>query len=318
MPRFARSDIAVAALVAAAFLFGALGFAGFSEALSNSLLFVAWSLTLLTLFMLAIRVPLRGRGSRWSAWMPSALIAVAAIAVVIAANVALYRHDVHFDVTREGRNTPPQQLTEVIDHLHVPLALTYFYNAGDAERACGPGSGSRSRRETIRFWRSAPSISTRSRDLRATSACIPTTRRCCRPATARSLVENVTDAARLGYAAMRVLRERPETICFMTGHGETVSPDAGPFSLQPRRNAAGARYAGRRRRARCRAGAARPAAARAERDRLRYARDRHGGDEQRFRPIAPSLPRSAHARHSRRAKRTCWSSICRAAVDYCC
>ena len=35
--------------------------------------------------------------------------------VVIAANVALYRHDVHFDATREGLNTPPQQLTDVAD-----------------------------------------------------------------------------------------------------------------------------------------------------------------------------------------------------------
>ena len=122
MPRFARSDIAVAALVVAAFVFGTLGFAGFGDQVSNSLLFVAWSLTLLTLFMLAIRVPLRGSGSRMSAWAANGLIVCAAIAVVIAANVALYRHDVHFDATREGRNTPPQQLTDVIDHLRAPLA----------------------------------------------------------------------------------------------------------------------------------------------------------------------------------------------------
>ena len=132
MPRLAQSDIAVAALVVGAVLFGLLGFAGFNETVSNSLLFVAWSLTLLTLFVLAIRVPLRGRGPRWSALVPSMLIACTGIAVVIAANVALYRHDVHFDVTREGRNTPPKQFTDVIDHLRTPLSLTYFFNAGDA------------------------------------------------------------------------------------------------------------------------------------------------------------------------------------------
>ena len=38
-------------------------------------------------------------------------------AITIAANVALYRHDVHFDVSREGRNTPPAQFTAVIDNL---------------------------------------------------------------------------------------------------------------------------------------------------------------------------------------------------------
>jgi ABC-2 type transport system permease protein len=50
---------------------------------------------------------------------------------VIVANMALYRHDVHFDVSREGRNTPPPQFTAVIDHLQAPLSLTYFYNNGD-------------------------------------------------------------------------------------------------------------------------------------------------------------------------------------------
>src|SRR6185437_12391992 len=100
-----------------------IGFAGFSDEISNSLLFVALSLTLLALFMLAIRLPLRAGGSRFSAWATNALVASAAIAVVVAANVALYRHDVHFDVTREGRNTPPRQLTDVIDRLRVPLSL---------------------------------------------------------------------------------------------------------------------------------------------------------------------------------------------------
>jgi hypothetical protein len=223
MPRLARSNIAVAAQVAAALLFGLLGFAGFNEKLSNSLLFVAWSLTLLTLFVLAIRVPLRGRGSRWSVWMPSALIASAAIAVVIAANVALYRHDVHFDVTREGRNTPPKQLTEVIDHLHAPLALTYFYNADDANALA------------VTDWitiaaRNHPLLTFRAIDLdkepglardigvHAYNTAV------LRAGDRQVLVENVTDAARLGYAAMRVLRERPETICFITGHGETFRP----------------------------------------------------------------------------------------------
>src|SRR5690349_13808549 len=127
--RLTRSDLIVAALIAAAFLFGALGFAGFGVRISNSLLFATWSLSLLTLFALAVRLPLRGRGSRWMAWAANALIVCGTFAVVIAANVALYRHDVHFDATREGLNTPPQQLTDVVDQLRSPLSLSYFYNA---------------------------------------------------------------------------------------------------------------------------------------------------------------------------------------------
>src|SRR6185312_8582081 len=122
MSRFARSDLVLAALVAAAILFGTLGFAGLSERISNSLLFAAWLLALLTLFALAVRLPLRGRGSRWTAWGANALIVCGAVGVAAAANVALYRHDVHFDATREGLNTPPQQLTDVVEELSSPLA----------------------------------------------------------------------------------------------------------------------------------------------------------------------------------------------------
>ena len=130
MPKPGRSDIVVAVLLVGAIALGALGFAGFTDDTANSLLFAAWTLALLALFMLALRLPLRGSGSRLSAWLTTALVAGAALAIVVAANVALFRHDVHFDVSREGRNTPPAQLTTVVDNLRVPLALTYFYNAG--------------------------------------------------------------------------------------------------------------------------------------------------------------------------------------------
>ena len=59
-----RSNIVVAVLVVGAIALGALGFAGFAEETANSLLFAAWTLALLALFMLALRLPLRGRGSR--------------------------------------------------------------------------------------------------------------------------------------------------------------------------------------------------------------------------------------------------------------
>src|ERR1700750_619506 len=113
--RLTRSDLIVAALIAAAFLFGALDVWGLADSISSSLLLAAWSLPLLTLFPLAVRLPLRGRGSRWTAWTANALIVCGALGVVIAANVALYRHDMHFDATREGLNTPPQQLAVVVD-----------------------------------------------------------------------------------------------------------------------------------------------------------------------------------------------------------
>jgi len=228
MWRVARSDLVVAALVVGAVVFGALGFTGFGGGISNSLLFVAWWLSLLALFMLALRLPLRGRGSRVSAWIANALIVCTAIAVTVAANVALYRHDAHFDVTREERNTPPRQLTDVIDQLHVPLSLTYFYNAGDPNALAV--------RDLIEIAsRNRPYLTFHGVDLDKepglardigvhsyNTAVLQAGDR-------RVLVENVTDAARLGYAALRVLRQRAETICFVIGHGETFRPMPGHF-----------------------------------------------------------------------------------------
>jgi ABC-type uncharacterized transport system len=228
MSRFSRSDLIVAALVAAAILFGALGFAGFSVRLSNSLLFAAWSLTLLTLFALAVRLPLRGRGSRWMAWGANALIVCGALGVMTAANIALYRHDVHFDATREGLNTPPQQLTDLVDQLRLPLSLTYFYNASDPNAlATRDVIETAARNHRLLTFRAIdldkePGLA---RDIGVHSYNTAVLQAAGR----KVLVENVTDAARLGYAALRVLRERAETICFVTGHGETFRPMPGHY-----------------------------------------------------------------------------------------
>jgi hypothetical protein len=228
MSRFSRSDLVVAALIAAAVLFGALGFAGYGERTSNSLLFAAWLLTLLTLFALAVRLPLRGRGSQWTAWAANALIVCGALGAAIAANVALYRHDVHFDATREGQNSPPRQLTDVVDQLRSPLSLVYFYNASDPNALAV--------REMIEIAaRNHPLLAFRAIDLDkepglARDIGVHSYNTAVLQAGDRkALVENVTDAARIGYAALRVLRQRAETICFVTGHGETFRPMPGHY-----------------------------------------------------------------------------------------
>ena len=111
-------------------MLGALGFAGFTEDIANSLLFAAWSMALsrCSCWRCACRCAAAARV--WSMWVATMLVPALRSAVVIVANVALFRHDVHFDLSREGRNTPPQQFTTVVDHLQRPLSLTYFYNAG--------------------------------------------------------------------------------------------------------------------------------------------------------------------------------------------
>ena len=231
MPRFSRSDIVVAVLVVGAIALRRRSALRASPTIpSNSLLvrgLVAGAARRCSCLRCAL--PLRGGGSRLSAWVTTALIAAAAIAVVIAANVALFRHDVHFDVTREGRNTPPAQLTDVIDHLRAPLSLTYFYNTGDANAIAGEGADHDRGATAIRCSRSAPSISTRSRGLRATSACTPTTPRCCKPATARCWSKTSPMPRALAMRRCARFGSGVETICFITGHGETFRPTPAHF-----------------------------------------------------------------------------------------
>ena len=228
MLRAGRSNIVVAALVVGAIACGALGFTGLSEEVANSLLFATWALTLLALFMLALRLPLRGRGSRLSAWISTVLVTAAAIAVVILANMALYRHDLHFDVSREGRNTPPPQFTGVIDNLRAPLSLTYFYNSADGNALVA--------RDLIAIAaRSHPLFTFRAIDLdkepglardvgvRAYNTAL------FQAGGRRVMVENTTDVTRLAFAALRTLQERVETVCFVTGHGETFRPTQAHF-----------------------------------------------------------------------------------------
>ena len=173
--------------------------------------------------MLALRLPLRGRGSRLSAWISTALVTGAAIAITVGANIALYRHDVHFDVSREGRNTPPAQFAAVIDHLHRPLSLTYFYNSGD-------GNALIARDLMAIAARGHPLFAFRAIDLdkepglardvgvHAYNTAV------FQVGDRRVMVENNTDVTRLAYAALRALKERVETVCFITGHGETFRP----------------------------------------------------------------------------------------------
>jgi hypothetical protein len=135
---------------------------------------------------------------------------------------------VHFDATREGLNTPPRQLAELVDQLRSPLSLAYFYNASDPN-----AMATRDMIETAA--RNHPLLTFRAIDLDkepglARDIGVHAYNTAVLQAGDRKvLVANVTDAARLGYAALRVLRERAETICFVTGHGETFRPMPGHY-----------------------------------------------------------------------------------------
>ncbi len=105
------------------------GFATSNETVANTFYFAAWCAALLLLFSLGLRLPLHLRGG--SAPLATAGIIVAAAGVGLLANIALYRHDVFFDLTETGSFTPPPEMQTVADSLDRDVSLTYFYNGQD-------------------------------------------------------------------------------------------------------------------------------------------------------------------------------------------
>jgi hypothetical protein len=223
------SNISVWLLVAAFLALAALASGAIGAAqhlgtwVSNLLFFAAWTIAVLLLFVLALRLPLRARGTRHSAMFRNGLLVVAAIAVGYLANIAVYRHDAHFDLSQEGINTPPPQLLSVVDSLKTDVTLTYFYNAGDENALTAKELLTVASRNNNRFHVTFVDLdndpaTTRAFGVRTYNTAV------LQAQDRRVVVENTVDLAQIAYAALRVLRERVDVICFVGGHGEGV-PD---------------------------------------------------------------------------------------------
>src|SRR4051812_42712793 len=97
----------IAALALAALVLGGLGsMARGDELLSGVVLFTAWTVAVLLLFALGLRLPLRIGGPRYRAALWNLMLAGIAIVLTYLVNVAVFRHDFHFDLSREAANTP--------------------------------------------------------------------------------------------------------------------------------------------------------------------------------------------------------------------
>ena len=93
--------------------------------LFNGLASAAVLLALLFLFAAGVRLPVSR--SRWRRRCAQGLVVLAAIALTFFANMALYRHDVHFDVTHERAFTPSPEAQRVVRGLTIDVELLYFY-----------------------------------------------------------------------------------------------------------------------------------------------------------------------------------------------
>jgi ABC-2 type transport system permease protein len=229
VPRISSWLPLAALTTGAAAAVGALGVFGHWEERSwNIVFFALWGAAVFLLFALAFRLPLRLVGPRYRGALWNALLAGAAIVFACAANVAVFRHDVHLDLSREGINTPPPQLAAIVDGLRADISLTYFYNSADENALKAKELLAVAARQNRHFQVRAvdldkePALARRLGIRAYNTALLEAENR-------RVVVENTVDLAQMSYAVLRVLRKRVDTLCLVTGHGESVSATPAHF-----------------------------------------------------------------------------------------
>lgn len=180
--------------------------------------FAGWVVALLTLFWLAVRLPLQPPLRRPAAIGYTSALVVAVVAVAALANIALLRHDAHVDLTREQIFTPSREAEAVVDALRQDVKLTYFFQAQDP-------AGKRARDMVQVLGRRNPRLRVRAVDpdkqptvadtfgVRIYNAAVL-------EAEGRRVQVMSTDENQIALGILRVLRQRVTTVCFIEGHNE--------------------------------------------------------------------------------------------------
>jgi ABC-type uncharacterized transport system len=191
------------------------------EKVADGLYFGAWCAAMLLIFSLGLRLPLHLRGHFARVAKPG--IVSAALGLALLGNIALYRHDAHFDATVSGRFTPPPELETIADSLQQDVVLTYFYNNKDDDAYAA-------KQVLAVVGRQHPRLRVRALDLDTeltaardygvkmyNTVVVEAEGR-------RTQIENTVDLRQMAYAVERVLQRRTQTVCFVTGHGEHYAP----------------------------------------------------------------------------------------------
>jgi hypothetical protein len=168
------------------------------------------------LFAAGLRLPVRlGFASRA---VSTALVIVAAVAVVILANAALFRHDAHLDLTREKAFTPSAEAGEVIHGLAEPIDVAYFYQK-QSPGAVALGTMLRQlERENTNFR--VRLIDADQNPALASSLGVRTYNSAVLRAGDRRIEVVTTDDREIALGVLRLLRKREVVICFAAGNGE--------------------------------------------------------------------------------------------------
>jgi ABC-type uncharacterized transport system involved in gliding motility auxiliary subunit len=173
-------------------------------------------LALMVLFAAGLKVPVR---LAFTSRMASAtLVVVAALAVTIVANLALFRHDAHLDLTHERAFTPSADAREVVRGLSEPIDIAYFYQKQNlAARALGAMLRQLERLNTN--FR-VQLIDADQNPALASSLGVRTYNSAVLRFGEQRIEVITTDDREIALGVLRLLRKRQVVICFAAGHGE--------------------------------------------------------------------------------------------------
>src|SRR3954447_21377244 len=178
--------------------------------------FTAVVLALALLFVAGLKLPVRlAFGSRLAAL---ALVLAAALSIVMLANLALFRHDAHLDLTHEKAFTPSEEAREVVRGLSEQVEIAYFYQKQNlAARALG---------DMLRqLERQNPNFRVQLIDADqnpalASSLGVRTYNSAVLRIGERRVEVITTDDREMALGVLRLQRKRQVVICFAAGHGE--------------------------------------------------------------------------------------------------
>ena len=182
----------------------------------NLVWFVVVMAALVLLFAAGVRLPVARVG--WRRWLARGGVVAGAVALVLVANMALYRHDVHFDVTRSHAFTPSPEAQRVIRSLTTDVELTYFYQKQNP-------AGRAAKRMVEMMGRASSHLHVRTVDPDqqpglASRYGVKVYNVAVLESAGRRIQVVSTEDRDMALGILRLTRSEEKTICFATGHNE--------------------------------------------------------------------------------------------------
>jgi hypothetical protein len=151
-------------------------------------------------------------------WLWRSVVVGVAVAVTILANMALYRHDLHFDLTRGQAFTPSAEAQDIVRGLNQPVQLTYFYQKQDP---AGRGAATIVRLlARLNPHLEVDTVDSDQHPALANQLGVQVYNTAVVRAGDRRIQVITTDEEEIALAILRAIRARETVICFATGHGE--------------------------------------------------------------------------------------------------